>query len=181
MSLTETSKRFLNPNEIIKKFGLEDGQRFADFGCGPGFFVIPIAHLIGETGKVYAVDVFPNALEEVKNRAEFEGLQNIELIRADLESPKSTGIKDASVDVLLLANILHQADSKKVLAETTRVLKKGGRAVVLDWKKIKIPFGPPKESRIEPEEVKKIAEGENLKLKEEFDASAYHFGLIFEK
>lgn len=181
MILQGDSQKFLEPNQVIKKFGLEEGDSFADLGCGPGFFVIPVARLVGESGKVFAVDVFPNALEEVKNRAEFEGLQNIELIRADLEIPKSTGIEDGTIDIVLLSNILHQANPQKVMAEAVRILKKDGKIIVVDWRKIKIPFGPPKDGRISVDNVKKIAKEEGLKLKEEFDAGAYHFGLIFGK
>ena len=176
-----TPLRFLDPDEVIRKFGLEQGSFFADLGSGPGFFVIPAAKIVGNIGRVFAIDVFPNSLEEVKSRAFFEGLENIELIRADLEVPKSTGIKEGSIDVVLLANILHQADPDKVMAEAERILKKGGKIVVVDWEKVDVPFGPPKETRITPDKVKKNAQDKKLKFIEEFAPSQYHFGLIFTK
>lgn len=175
----KASKNFLDPSDVLNKIGIEAGGTFADLGCGSGFFIIPAARLTGADGKVYAVDVFPNALEEVKSRAFFEGLQNIELIRADLEVSGSTGIKDKTVDTVLLVNILHQAEPSKVMSEAARILKKNGQIVVIDWKKIDVPFGPPKESRITPEEAKKLAEEEGLQFEKEIEAGAYHFGLVF--
>ena len=175
--------QFINPQEIINKVGLVEGMKIADLGCGNlGYFIIPMAKVIGKEGVAYGVDILKPVLEAVRSRAKLEGLTNVELIWADLEKVGSSKIPADSLDADFLVNILFQDKKREaIMQEAARILKKGGKLVVVDWKKINIPFGPPVEIRVEPESIKSIALKINLKLLEETDVGDYFWGLVFEK
>ena len=95
------------PEKILADIGIfEEGSTVADFGCGAGYFAVPLAKMVREKGKVYAIDVLTSAIEIVSGKAKAEGLHNLKTIRANLEVVGSSKIEDSSVDSVLLANIL---------------------------------------------------------------------------
>lgn len=172
---------FLRPQQVIEELNIEKGMKIADFGCGAGYFTIPLAEQVGEEGKVYALDVLKTALESVRGRAKQEGLLNIQTIWSDLEAPQGSKLKDQAVDLVLVANILFQSSKKDdIFKEANRVLKKGKRMVVIEWKKNQ-PMGPPEKLVVDKKTVQSLAEQRGFKFKKEFSASKNHWGMIFEK
>jgi ubiquinone/menaquinone biosynthesis C-methylase UbiE len=94
-----------------------------DYGCGPGGYVIPASELIGEKGRLYALDVMPIAVEMVKHLVEKKKLHNVETILSDCD----TGLPDNSLDVVLLYDVFHDLENQdSVLKELHRVLKPEG-------------------------------------------------------
>jgi len=176
-------RQFLDPEYIFSEVGLKEGQTLADLGCGAlGHFTFPAAKVVGNGGKVYSVDIRRIILAGIKNRARIDGFNNIETIWANLEILKSTGIANDGVDLATLFNVLFQSDKQgQILAEAIRIVKPGGSLAIIDWKNNKTSFGPPSESRVKPEEIKKICLNQGLSLEKEFEASDYHFGLLFKK
>jgi len=148
----------------------------ADFGSGSGGWAIPLAKKL-EEGRVYAIDILDEPLSALRGKIKTEKISNIEVVRADVED--NSTLADDSCDLVLLTNLLFQVDDKKkALAEAKRVLKKGGKILVVDWKD-DVSLGP--EKKVLPEEVEKIAGELDLRLDEEFEAGAYHYALIFTK
>ena len=173
---------FLNPEKVAGGFGIKEGMKISDFGCGAGYLTIIMAEKTGPEGNVYAFDVQENPLDTVKAKARALGLKNVEAIRANLEIPRSSGLEDNSQDIVLLANILFQSNKKpEIIREAVRVLAKGGRLVIIDWKKGVNSFGPPEERKSDVGDMIKIAEPEGVKLENPIDAGSFHFGLIFKK
>lgn len=167
---------FLNPKEILEKLNLKENMVAADFGCGSGGWVIPLAKIL-QKGRVFAIDILEEPLSALRSRAKMEKIFNIDALKADVE--KGTSLISESCDLVLMTNLLFQVENiKKVLEEGKRVLKNGGKILVVDWKE-NTKVGP--EKRISPEKVKKVAEEIGLKLKKEFEAGSYHWGLVFEK
>ena len=149
----------------------------ADFGSGSGGWAIPLAKKL-EEGKVYAIDILEEPLSALRAKTKLEKIFNIETIKSDVE--KGSKLFNESCDFVLMTNLLFQCeDKKKVIEEGKRVLKPGGKILVVDWK-LDASLGP-KESRVSAEEVKKIAEEIDLKLEKEFEAGSYHYGLVFLK
>lgn len=181
--MVKQGKSFLKPKDILQQVGLVPEMSVADLGCGStGFFSIESAKIVGEDGSVYAVDVLQEALDGVLSNAKWQGIDNIKTIWADLEKSGSTGIKENSLDLGMLVMVLFQAaDRNKMIEESVRLIKKGGKLLLVDWDNNTSSFGPPTEKRIDKEKVKKFLNKLGLKLVSEFEASPYHFGLIFEK
>ena len=149
----------------------------ADFGSGSGGWAIPLAKKL-EEGKVYAIDILEEPLSALRAKTKLEKIFNIETIKSDVE--KGSKLFNESCDFVLMTNLLFQCeDKKKVIEEGKRVLKPGGKILVVDWK-LDASLGP-KESRVSAEEVKKIAKELDLKLEKEFEAGSYHYGLVFLK
>lgn len=168
---------FLNPNKVLNNLSLQEDMVAVDFGCGSGGWVIPLAKRL-EEGKVYAVDILEEPLSALQSRAKLEKVLNIETIRANVE--RGTSLASNSVDLVLMTNLLFQIEDKKaVFSEAKRILKKGGEILVVDWL-AKVPLGP-KKGRASIDSVKKMAKDIKLKLKKEFTAGAYHYGLVFTK
>ena len=156
-------------------------MKVADFGCGPGYFALPIAKRLAHESRIYAIDVLETALESVRSRARLQGLFNIETIHCNLEEANSTGLGENSIDLVLLANILFQSSKKiDIIKEANRILKEGGEMVIIDWKDNQ-PMGPAKEFIVHIGMVKGFVEDEGLRLKKELEVDKYHWGLVFEK
>lgn len=170
---------FLNPNQVLDQLELRENMLVAEFGCGAGGFAIPLAKKLPE-GQVYAIDIQEEVLVVLKSKAQAERLSNIETILADLEKERGSTLPNNFLDWVLLPNLLFQAEDRKaVMSEAKRILKLEGKMMVVDWQP-QARFGPPV-GRVSSSEVKEMAEELGLKLKKEFNAGTYHYGLIFIK
>jgi len=108
---------------ILKEVGIQPGFHVLDYGCGPGSYLIPLAELVGESGKIYVLDVHALAIQRVKNIASQKRVENVETILSDCR----TGLPDHSMDVVLLYDTFHDlSDPNGVLKELHRVLKPDG-------------------------------------------------------
>ena len=177
-----THAGFFHPQELIAHVAVRPGMQAADFGCGSGEMALALAHLVGPTGNVTAIDVLQSALESVQSKAKHGRLQNIQTIRGNLEVPGSSALKDGSQDVVVMSNILWQSSKKaEVLAEAVRVLKPGGTLVAIEWDANKSSLGPPQESRMDKAVLQKLVTSSGLHFTAFFPAGAFHYGLIATK
>jgi len=124
MSLGYKFRDFFLPRlNILKEVGIKPGFHVLDFGCGPGSYIIPLAELVGESGKIYALDIHPLAIQRVKDIASKKQLTNVETILSDCQ----TGLPDNTLDAVLLYDAFHHlSDADVVLKELHRVLKPDG-------------------------------------------------------
>lgn len=173
----------LDPFYILEEAGLGAEMKVADLGCGAaGHFVIPAGKIIGEKGVVYAVDLLKSVLEAVKSRARLEDVNNVETVWSNLEIYGATKINSGSLDMALLINTLFQIKKRdEVLREAVRLVKPGGRVLVVEWGLGEAPLGPPPSMRLSRDAVREMAVKNNLKELKEFKAGPYHYGIIFIK
>jgi FkbM family methyltransferase len=173
---------FSNPQANVAEFGLIPGMKVADFGAGVGEYALQMARVVGDGGKIYAVEVQKDLLDRLTKEAKEQHLSNVEVIWGNIEKPKGTKIADQSINVVLVANVLFQTDAKYATAlEAKRVLRSGGRVIAIDWSASFGGLGPQSSQVIPAEEVKKIFAEAGFQFQSEFSAGNFHYGLIFVK
>jgi len=173
----------IDPKIIIEKAGIIERMQVADLGCGStGHFIFPIANAIGERGIIYAVDILKNNLTNIERRVRQDNLKQVKTVWSNLEIFKATKIETDSLDVGLLINVLYQSNKRsEMIRESFRMVKRGGKLVIVDWKKVSTPFGPSVEERVNRENLMAVCQRMGMELLEEFNAGEYHFGLVFLK
>jgi len=115
---------FRDPYEALDTAGLEPGQKVLEVGCGPGFFTVPAARIVGEKGKVCALDINPLAVERVQQKIEQESVTNVETILADAAR---TGLPDQSFDLAFVFGFARPIGGmENILTELHRLLKPAG-------------------------------------------------------
>jgi ubiquinone/menaquinone biosynthesis C-methylase UbiE len=155
----------------LKGVGIKKGQVVLDFGCGPGMYTTPAAKIVGEQGRVYALDKDKKALDELMQKAESAGLKNIR--RMDTSGEPKIDLTDESVDVVLLFDVFHSyyfpqaGDRRRLLEEIYRILKWGSFVSV--W---------PKHMESEAQDEIKNA---NFYLEEEYSEMLIHDNKNLEK
>jgi ubiquinone/menaquinone biosynthesis C-methylase UbiE len=115
---------FVNPQKLLQAAGLKEGQKVMEVGCGPGFFTVPAAKIIGASGYLYSIDINPAAVARVTRKVEECALTNVSVTLTDASQTK---LLDSSIDVAFLFGVLHSLkDLDLVLKEIHRVLNKTG-------------------------------------------------------
>lgn len=124
MSVGYKFRDFFFPRKnILEEVGIKSGFHVLDYGCGPGSYIIPLAELVGESGKVYALDIHPLAVQRVQDIASKKQLANVETILSDCQ----TGLPDNTLDAVLLYDAFHHLSNPDlVLSELHRILKPDG-------------------------------------------------------
>lgn len=173
--------KFIDPASIIAQAGLNAGQTVADLGCGSGFYVLPAARRVSNTGTVYAVDVQEAKLAATQSMARQHGLKNITVIKADLDKPL-LDIPEGSCDSVILASILHEIDSRPALIKNAyRILKTGGKIIAVEWKKQSTPIGPDMSRRVSEQELEQMLTQAGLRKDKELQTDGYHYAIMFTK
>lgn len=172
--------RFARPKRNVAALPLQHGMRIVDFGSGSGAYVLAMAERLQGSGTVYAIDIQRDLLRRTHNDAARRGLKNVEVIWADLETPRASKLADASIDFVVVSNLLFQVQGKAIiLREARRIVKTNGYVVVIDWADSFKGMGPIKEDVVTKDRALVFAKKEGLELQREFEAGAHHYGLIF--
>ncbi|MFC2065763.1 class I SAM-dependent methyltransferase [Chloroflexota bacterium] len=121
-------RRWLQPpDKVIERSGIKQGMTVMELGCGSGAFTTFVARVVGEQGKVYAVDIQPAMLRQLErklSRPENQDITNIELRQS---SAYDLPFEDESLDLVYMITVLPEIpDPGKALREVRRVLKPGG-------------------------------------------------------
>lgn len=174
---------FVDPKVVVDQLVVESGSQVADFGCGSGYFSFEFARRVGmEQGRVYALDVLPSALEAVASRAKTLGLTNITVKRVNLENERGSGLADASMDWLVLKDVLLQNQKKDVmLREVARVMKPSGQALIMEWSPDEALVGPEKRLRLQPDELRRLMAAAHLTVTQELRVGGFHYAFVVKK
>jgi ubiquinone/menaquinone biosynthesis C-methylase UbiE len=173
---------FADPRTNLQKLNLTPGMTVVDFGAGVGAYSLAAGELLDPQDKVYAIEIQKDLLETIKRDAKARNLQNVEVIWGDIEQAGGVSLPDSTADIVIISNVLYQAKSMYVLAlEAKRLLKSGGRIMVIEWSDSFGHLGPTPENIVLPEEVKKTFDSTGLSFVSEFPAGDHHYGLIFVK
>ncbi|MFC1720811.1 methyltransferase domain-containing protein [Patescibacteria group bacterium] len=173
---------FTDPEQNINHLHLREGYQVADLGAGIGAYSFAAARKIGKSGKVYAVEVQKDLVSKIRNGALGAKLENVEVLWGDVEEKGGSKIADNVVDAVIISNILFQTEDKDgLLAETNRILKSGGKILVVEWSESFSGLGPQPEHVVQKAKAKHLFGGAGFALEEEFDAGEHHYGFVFTK
>lgn len=182
--LNTGTNELLNAPEILKEIlKIQNGHTVADLGAGiAAYFTIESAKLVGDQGQIYSVDIVKDVLSAIDSKAKMAGLYNIKTIWSNLEMVGATKIKEDSLDFALLVNTLFQSKKQgEMVAEAYRLLKEGGKLLIIDWSDTAPAFSPDEELQVNKDLISDTAIQLGLELENEFKAGPYHFGMIFIK
>ena len=131
-----------------------------EIGCGYGSFTVPVAKKTSD--QIYAFDMEPLMLEAAQTNVQKENLSNVRFYLRDILE-QGTGLESNSIGMVLLFNILHFDEKKAMLKEASRVLKRGGVAAIIHWRKdIQTPRGPVVHSRPDKKQILSAVSGLDL-------------------
>jgi ubiquinone/menaquinone biosynthesis C-methylase UbiE len=120
---------FQNPTKILKPF-IKKGNKVLDFGCGPGFFTIDIAQLVGSSGFVYAADLQEGMLERVKNK--IAALNLSDRIKVHKCEESSINLND-KVDFILAFYMIHElVKQDTTFKEFDSILNDNGKLLIIE-------------------------------------------------
>ncbi|MFA9377617.1 MAG: class I SAM-dependent methyltransferase [Lachnotalea sp.] len=147
-------REMLPTNKVLSEIGLKAGDKFADIGCGIGYFSVPAAKVIGDEGKVYALDVEPQMIEALEEKIIENNLSNIQTILSEGFDFK---LESESSSYAFMCTVLHEIEDKiKMINEAKRILVKEGKIVIIEWVKRESDWGPPTSHRVDSSEVAEL-------------------------
>ena len=137
------------PHQVIQALALKPDARIADLGAGTGYFAARLANMLPK-GRIYAVDVEPDMVRFLAERAKRENLRNLTAITGAPDDPRLP----EKVDVILLVDVYHHIeDRERYFRKLSQSLRPGGRIAIIDFT-LDSPQGPPRAARVSPETVK---------------------------
>jgi len=118
---------------ILSATGVKPGMHVADVGAGTGLFSLMFAERVGETGKVYAVDISPTFVQNIEQRARSARFSNVTgIVNTQLDS----GLSANSVDLVFICDTYHHFEQPAtMLASIAQALRPGGSLVVIDFER----------------------------------------------
>ena len=171
--------QFISPAKVLTDLGLKSGMNVIDYACGAGHWSAYAAKIVAPGGKVLAIENNIDMLNLVRSKAELQGITNIDVEEIELEKGISKKAKPA--DIVIVSNILHLIKDKQLFVnKATKMVKKDGKLLFIDWVPRKTLFGPPVEMRVSEEGVMELFEKAGLHFACTVMAGVDHFGLIFD-
>ena len=166
-----------NPGRLLKSLEIEPGQVVCDFGCGNGYHSLQLAKRVGPQGVVYAVDIQPEMLEMLGERAEPRGLDNIKRVLATDDDP---GLPAKTFDLVLMVDVYHElSDPPPVLATVRESLKPEGRLALVEFREEdpEVPILPL--HKMSQQQAVKEVTANGFKLVGQFDRLPWQHVLLF--
>lgn len=162
-----------------KELGVKPGMTVCDMGCGNGYHTIPLAHAVGESGKVFGVDAQPEMIEMLKTNMQAKGVTNIEPIVSLFHDPK---LKPNTCDLILLVDVYHEfSHPVEMLAGMRAALKPEGLIALVEYRAEddSVPIKP--EHKMSKVQIIKEMNANGLTLKREFDGLPWQHLMLFGK
>jgi SAM-dependent methyltransferase len=137
------------PHQVIQALALAPDARVADLGAGTGYFSARLANML-PNGRVYAVDIEPDMVRFLADRAKREGLKNLTAVRGAADDARLP----EKADLILLVDVYHHIEGREAYFRKLRdALRPGGRLAIIDFT-LDSPRGPPVAARVAPDQVK---------------------------
>lgn len=169
---------FYKVKDLLNYLALKEGDRVLDLGSGShGYFTFEAAKRVGEKGKVWAVDNYHKAVENIDSLAKLYNHYNVKAVHGDVEQMGSLAFDDNSIDVVFLTNLLSEIKKhNSLLSDVHRLLKKKGKIFIVDWENNDFPNAP--KNLVCKKELKSLLENNYYRVHEEIKPGPYHYGYI---
>lgn len=171
---------FADPKTNVLQLGLREGMKIADLGAGSGHYTFAAAAAVGHEGRVYAVDIQEDVLKHLLDAGQQRGLRNIEPIWGDIEKKGGTKLRDQALDAVILSNVLFQLEGREnTVQEILRILKPGGKLLVIDWAGAYGGMGPTAEQVVSEHDAEELFISGGLHKVKDFRGGAHHYAIVF--
>ena len=168
---------FLTPGQLVRDMYLKPGDRVCDIGCGTGAYTIALAKCVGEMGQVYAVDVHREALHTLAGTLDKQGIQNVEMLWADVE--KGIPIDAYSLDAIVISNVLFQLENiDAMLSHVAKLIKPEGQLLIVDWSASHAGIGPHPGHVVDEERAISLTQKHGFRLLKRLPAGSYHYAFL---
>lgn len=177
-----TFGKFVDPKIASSHFHLQEGDVVADFGAGSGHYMKPLAHAVGTAGKVYLCEIQKELVDALGVTAREQRLSNVFPLWCDIEALGGIKLSDGVLNAGLLSNVLFQFTNKEsALREIARVMKKGGKLIVIDWTDSFGGLGPQSGAVVTEADARKMLELAGFSYERTFPAGDHHYGIVYRK
>ncbi|MCX8164169.1 MAG: class I SAM-dependent methyltransferase [Aquificaceae bacterium] len=164
-----------DPHKVFREFGLKGGMKVLDVGTGAGFYLPYLSEIVGQSGKVYAVDIEPLAVDYARKKAENLGLFNVEVA---LSKENQIPLPDDFIDFVCMIFVFHELENPVEFArEIKRVCKPLSYLAIIDWKKEERDKGPPPEEVYSEWEVGLMLEEAGLRVGRVVEVGQHCYGI----
>ncbi len=172
---------FTDPEKNLRAFGLRESDIVADLGAGTGFYSVAAGRMV-PAGKVYAIEVQKDFLTIIRNKLRDAHLNNVECLWGNIEKLGGTKIRDGIVDRAIASNVLFQVENRdKFIEEIKRIMKKGGRMLLIDWADNDSGMSSHLRTIVSKEKAREMFEKAGFLWENDIPAGAHHYGMIFRK
>jgi len=160
------------PKKVVDYLAIRDGDVIADIGAGSGYFSVLLSKRVGDSGRIYAVDIENEMIEYIEKRAKKERLNNIKT-----DDPL---LLESSIDLIFICDTYHHIEGRdNYLKILKKVLKKNGRLAIVDFHVVDTPVGPPLNIRISKDKIMGEILKAGFKLEADYYFLPYQYFLIF--
>ena len=179
IAMLENPQRDLyqKPDEVVAALKLEEGEAIADIGAGSGYFAFRFSKAVTDQGKVFAVDINPDMIRHMNRRSRDLGTANVVTILAEEDDPL---LPNRSLDRIFICNTWHHiGDQENYLELIKRALKPGGQVIMVDYKKVELPVGPPVHMKIAGSALVAQMERAGFQLLKKHEFLSYQYFFVF--
>ncbi len=171
---------FADPKSNVLQLGIREGMRIADLGAGSGHYSMAAAAAVGGDGRVYAIDIQQDVLSHLLDSAHRLGIRNIETVWGNFEKLGGTKLKDGAVDAAIVSNVLFQIEHHLgAMDELKRILKPGGKLLVVDWAGAYGGMGPAPDHVVSEHKAEELFISAGFHKVKDFRAGPHHYGIVF--
>lgn len=167
------------PSKMREQLQVKLGMVICDMGCGNGYHTLPLAQMVGEKGKILAVDVQPQMIEMLRQNIERQGLKNIEPIQGLYHDPK---LPPNTCDLILLVDVYHEfSHPVQMLTSMCAALKPEGQLVLVEFRAEDdtVPIKP--EHKMTKDQITKEMNANGFELKRQYDGLPWQHLMFFGK
>lgn len=164
------------PHRVIQTLALKPDAVIADIGSGTGYFTVRFAHMVPK-GRIYGVDIEPEMVKYLSERAKKMGLNNVISVLAAPDDPRLP----EKADLIIIVDTFHHIDNRDAYFRKLHdSLKRDGRIAIIDFRMESVD-GPPKSARSTPQQIKAELKASGYDLAQEYDFLPKQYFLIFEQ